>query len=198
MIELHKQLNKVPKHLASEHQLWSKSDIDGSNYARVTLNDYLCNDDVAKEVVQSLVKYGCAFIKNVPANLQSTEIAIKRLFPIHRTIFGEMWSFMDNKAHNDSAYSNEDLLSHNDNTYFSEAAGLQVLHCTSKAASGGESILVDGFNVLKKINAQHPDALEYLSKTPLPAEYIEDGYHFKHCAPIINFDPVTKQPDQLR
>lgn len=156
------------------------------------------NSDAGEQVVKSLIKYGCAFIKNVPANLQSTEIAIRSLFPIQRTLFGEMWSFKDDKAHNDSAYSNEELLAHNDNTYFNDAAGLQVLHCISKPTTGGESLFVDGFNVLKTLQQQYPDAYNSLCKIPIPAEYIEDGYHFKHCAPVIHVDPITKKPNQIR
>lgn len=169
-----------------------------SNYANVNFLDYLCNDEVAKEVVESLVKFGCAFIKNVPPNIQSTENAIKRLFPIQRTLFGEMWSFSDNKVHNDTAYTNIALPAHNDNTYFNDAAGLQVLHCISRAGVGGENLLVDGFNVLNQLREQNREAYDYLSKTCIPSEYIEEGYHFKYCAPVIVHDPLTNEPNQIR
>lgn len=198
VFELEKKLNRRTSQLALKHELWNKAQISEGRYASVTLNDYLCNDAVAGELIESLIKFGCAFIRNVPANMQSTEIAIKRLFPIQRTLFGEMWSFSDNKAHSDSAYTNEELLAHNDNTYFTDAAGLQILHCTTKAATGGESLLVDGFHVLKVLQQKHPEVYEYLTKKSIPAEYIEDGYHFKYCAPVIGIDPVTNTPNQLR
>lgn len=182
-----------------EKQFWSQQDIKNGNYARVTLNDYLCNDVTAKNVVSSLVRFGFAFIDNVPANIQSTEIAIKRLFPIQRTVFGEMWSFSDTKVHNDTAYTTESLPPHNDNTYFNDAAGLQVFHCVNhQNGTGGDSIFVDGFHVAKSLQAKHPKAYEYLCKTSIPCEYIEDGYHFKHYAPVINADPITNDIVQMR
>lgn len=171
---------------------WSKSNIEKSNYARVTLNDYLCNDDIAKDVVRSLIRYGCAFIENVPANVQSTEIAIKRLFPIQTSIFG------DSKIRNDSAYTNESISVHNDNTYFNDAAGLKVLHCVSHTGTGGESLLVDGFHAIKSLLTKHPTAYEYLRKTSIPAEHIEDGCHFKVFAPVIIVDPTTNELCQIR
>lgn len=198
ILELNEQLNPKPKLSILKPILWSMSDIVSSDYASVTLNDYLCNEEMAKDVVSSLVKFGCAFIKNVPANLQSTEIAIRRLFPIQKTLFGEMWSFSDNKAHNDIAYTNEALLAHTDNTYFTDAAGLKILHCINRDGSGGESFLVDGFNVLKRLREQNYEAYEYLSKMGITSEYIEDGYHFKHCAPAIIIDPQTSEPNQIR
>lgn len=195
---MNEQLKQKPESSLVTPFLWSAADIVSSDCAHVTLNDYLCNDDVAKNVVASLIKFGCAFIKNVPANLQSTEIAVRRLFPIQKTHFGEMWSFSDSKVHNDSAYTNEALPAHNDNTYFSDAAGLQVLHCVNREGVGGENFLVDGFHALKHLREKNPESFEYLSKVSIPSEYIEDGYHFKHCAPAIIIDPHTNEPNQIR
>lgn len=180
--------------------LWSAAEIACSDYANVTLNDYICNDDVAKNVVASLVKFGCAFIKNVPTNEESTKMAVLRLFPIQKTHFGDgMWSFSDNRAFNDSAYTKEALLPHTDNTYFNDAAGLQILHCISRTnVDGGDTILVDGFHALKKLQQQNSDAYNHLSQTSIPSEYIGDGCHFKHCAPVIALDTVTGEPNQIR
>ncbi|XP_031640782.1 trimethyllysine dioxygenase, mitochondrial-like [Contarinia nasturtii] len=187
-----------PKQVSVSKTLWTSADIMRSDYANVDFNEYQCNNDVSRQLVASLVKFGCAFIKNVPANIESTEIAIKHLFPVQKTLFGEMWSFSDYKEHSDTAYTNFALPAHNDNTYFNDAAGLQVLHCVKRSGSGGESLLVDGFNAIKKLRQQNREAYEYLCRTFIPAEYIEEGFHFKHCAPVINIDPMTNEPYQLR
>lgn len=198
ILNLHNQLNVKPNSNKIKACHWSVADIIHADYANVTLNDYLCDDEVAKKVVISLIKFGCAFIKNVPTNLQSTEIAIRRLFPIQKTIFGEMWSFSDNMAHNDTAYTNEALPPHNDNTYFNDAAGLQILHCTNRSAVGGDNLLVDGFYVLNQLRRKNIDAFEQLCRICIPSEYIEDGYHFKHSAPVIILNPNTGEPEQIR
>lgn len=197
ILELENHLNAKPTSTV-EQCVWSAADIISNDYASVSLVDYLANDEVAKEVVTSLIKFGCAFITNVPANIESTEIAIRRLFPIQRTMFGDMWSFSDNKARNDTAYTAIALPAHNDNTYFNDAAGLQVLHCVRRIGDGGESFLVDGFNALKRLRKQNNEAFEYLCKTCIPSEYIEEGYHFKHSAPAIVIDPLTNEPNQIR
>lgn len=193
---MNEKLNLKPKPISPYY--WSAADANNCAYASFSLNDYLCNDAAAKDVVASLIKYGMAFIKNVPANIQSTEIAVRRLFPIQKTLFGEMWSFSDNKAHNDTAYTNEELPAHNDNTYFSDAAGLQILHCVSRAGEGGENFFVDGFHVLNNLRKRNKEAYDYLSKVNITSEYIEDGYHFKHCAPVIMVDSLTGEPTQIR
>lgn len=197
ILELYEQLNTKPTFTVDKF-LWSTADIISSKYASVSLNDYLDNDDVAKQVVASLIKYGCAFIKNVPADVEGTENAITHLFPVMKTMFGEMWSFSDNKARNDTAYTALALPVHNDNTYFNDAAGLQILHCISHDGDGGENLLVDGFNAVKRLKEQNREAYDYLSKTCIPSEYIEDGYHYKHWGPVIVIDPYTNEPNQLR
>lgn len=199
LTELYKQLdnNRVDTSPIERH-LWSMSDIKTHEYARVTLNDYLCNDDVAGKVVESLVRFGCAFITNVPANQQSTEIAIKRLFPVQRTHVGEMWSLSDNKSHRHDTYTNDELVPHNEMLYLSDVPGLQVLHCISKSGSGGEISLVDGFYVLDRLKTRSPETYEYLCNVCVTSEYIDDGNHFEEVASIIQRDSMTNEPIQLR
>lgn len=64
-----------PPSSENEQILWDESLI---NAARANLNDLLCDDDVAKSIVRSLIIYGVAFIDKCPANEMSTEVAIKR------------------------------------------------------------------------------------------------------------------------
>lgn len=179
-------------------QLWNNSEIQSHKYARVSLNDYLSSDNIAKELLASIMTYGIAFIENVPTNLPSTELAIKRLFAVQKTLFGEMYTLTDAKDHEDSAYSRDGLLAHNDNTYFNDPAGLQVMHCLEHTGSGGETILVDGFRAIKQLKKKNPDAFEWLCTANVPAEYIESGHYFKHYDPIIKLEPLTGEPLRIR
>lgn len=181
-----------------ERSLWTAESIVRAPYARVTLNDLLCNDDVARAIVASLVSYGVAFIEKVPANIQSTEVAVKRMFAVHKTLFGEMWSLTDNAEHADTAYSKDGLGAHTDNTYFNDAAGLQVLHCVQHSGSGGESLLLDGFNAVRSVRERNPAAYERLCRRNVPAEYVERGQHHTYAAPMVRLRPDSKEVEQIR
>lgn len=181
-----------------EPVLWNKNQIQDFDYARINFNDYLSDDEMSKKLVQSLIKYGVAFIEKVPANQSSTEISIKRLFPIHKTLFGEMWTFSDNKDHSDTAYTKDYLAAHTDNTYFNDASGLQVLHCIQHNGTGGESLLLDGFRAIEDLKRKSFKSFERLSTTSIQSEYIEEDKHHKHCAPIIQTNPVSGCLEQIR
>lgn len=122
---------------------------------------------------------------------------MRHLFPIHKTLFGEMWTFSDSKDHLDTSYTNVYLGPHNDNTYFNDASGLQILHCIQHDGTGGESLLVDGFNVALNLRKENREAFDRLKSTHVPCEYIETGKHHKHIAPIIQFNEATQQLEQV-
>lgn len=169
------------------------------------MRDYMSDPDVSKKVLENLYVYGVAFIDEVQPTQQNTEFVIRQLFPIHKTFFGEMWTFSEaKKDHSDSAYTNSgkkkilmrlvvndflfsDYLGpHNDNTYFNDAAGLQILHCINESCNGGENFLIDGFQVAQKIKENYPEVFDRLTTTIVTAEYIEEGRHHKYSSPIIN------------
>uniref|UniRef100_A0A182QT31 Trimethyllysine dioxygenase, mitochondrial n=1 Tax=Anopheles farauti TaxID=69004 RepID=A0A182QT31_9DIPT len=179
----------------SEFVLWDRDLITSSEagYARVTLNDLLCEDDVVQQVVRSLVTYGFAFVTKVPPNQQSTEMAVKRIFPVQRTFFGDMWTFSESKMdHSDTAYTNGYLGPHTDNTYFNDAAGLQVLHCIQFKGTGAETLLVDGFRAAERLRISDPEAFERLCEYPLEAQYIEEDKHHRYVAPVLKRHPVLR------
>uniref|UniRef100_A0A336LY45 Trimethyllysine dioxygenase, mitochondrial n=1 Tax=Culicoides sonorensis TaxID=179676 RepID=A0A336LY45_CULSO len=180
---------------------WNQAQIVNSNYAKVNFDEFSCeNNSIAvKSVLDSLVKYGLAFIENVDPTEEGTQKAITSLFPIMKTFFGEMWTFSDTKDHDDFAYTKNFLPAHNDNTYFNDAAGLQILHCIYHDGEGGENLAVDGFHVIEQLKRKYPDTYERLvNEYQIPAEYIEPGRNHRYTAPVIKLNPLSGYPEQLR
>lgn len=134
----------------------------------------------------------------MPANIQSTEVAITRLFPVHKTLFGEMFSLTDEKVHSDSAYSKDYIGAHNDNTYFNDASGLQIMHCLQHTGTGGESLLLDGFNVLNNLKLKYPNVFDRLAEVEVPGEYIEAGEYHYYSAPLFRKHSITGYLEQIR
>jgi trimethyllysine dioxygenase len=179
--------------------LWNRAELQGYDYARVSLPELICDNRVVARVLDSLLKYGLAFIEKVPANQHSTEMAITRIVPTMKTFFGEMWNFTNELKHDDLSYTTAYLPAHNDNTYWNNATGLQVLHCIEFEGSGGDSLAVDGFKAAESLKMRFPDSFDRLvNKWQVPAEYLEKGQNHRHTAPVIQLEPESGKLQQIR
>lgn len=96
----------------SEITLWNCDSISDplNTSCRVAMRDYMTDPAVSKKVLESLHTYGVAFIDGVQPTERNTEFVIRELFPVHKTLFGEMWTFSDAKDHSDTAYTNSKSL----------------------------------------------------------------------------------------
>ncbi|XP_030377712.1 trimethyllysine dioxygenase, mitochondrial-like [Scaptodrosophila lebanonensis] len=190
---LHRRLN------STVHTPWTRSVIKRHEKdLRFPLSALINNDDVVKSLVTSLVRYGVAFIDEVPATSTMTELVIRRVFPIMKTIFGELWTDSDVKDPEGTPTTMPYRHPHTDNTFFCDAAGLLALHCTEHVnREGGEYFFVDGLHVVQELKRQNPKAYELLCRAQVAAEYLEPGQHHSYTAPIIRTDPVTGEFVQL-
>jgi trimethyllysine dioxygenase len=96
-----------------ERSLWTKNEIEEpiKTSCRFAMRDYMSDQEVSRKVLESLYLFGVSFIDGVQPTQHNTEFVIRQLFPIHRTFFGEMWTFSDEKRdHSDSAYTNCKLI----------------------------------------------------------------------------------------
>lgn len=62
------------------------------------------------------------------------------------------------------AFTSEEVPPHNDNAQYAHPPSGQVLAMLVNDAKGGDSVVVDGWSVLDKLQQQHPDAIDVLSR----------------------------------
>jgi hypothetical protein len=54
--------------------------------------------------------------------------------------------------------------------------------------TGGQTTLVDGFNVVQELKDKYPEAFEFLSKTQIPFHYKDDKTYFYRNRTIFDLD----------
>jgi len=113
--------------------------------------------------------YGISKIENVENELKTVQKVAERISFIRQTNFGMVFNVISKPNANSAAYTNLKLPLHTDLPTRELQPGLQFLHCLVNDASGGESILVDGFKIAEHIRANHPE--EYISLTTLPMSF---------------------------
>ncbi|KAF9809889.1 hypothetical protein SFRURICE_002119 [Spodoptera frugiperda] len=117
--------------------LWKGASVE-SKIATVPVDKFLTTKDGARNVFKSLLDYGVVLITGVEATSEATEEVCKALGGVQHTIFGGMWEFTTRADHADTAYTNLPLAVHNDNTYFTEAAGFNVYDRSPMAFKSSE------------------------------------------------------------
>ncbi|RMZ92131.1 hypothetical protein DV736_g601, partial [Chaetothyriales sp. CBS 134916] len=134
-----------------------------------------------KQVLSQIQAYGFSFITSAPPTPAATESLLNAIGPIRHTHYGGFWDFTSEVNPIDTAYTNDYLPAHTDNTYFTDPAGLQMFHLLSHVPAttadpqlgdyvdglGGESIFVDGFAAASHLYNIDRKAYHFLSTIPI-------------------------------
>lgn len=125
------------------------------------------------------MQHGLVFVDGTPFDdAVHTKRLLERIGPIRETHYGGFYDFVPDMAKADTAYTNIALPAHTDTTYFTDPAGLQAFHMLSHKGppaegegakpTGGESLLVDGFNAAHILRQEDPEAFQTLSSFRVP------------------------------
>lgn len=64
--------------------MWNKMIEENKQVARVEMKEYLCDEEASNLIVQSLVRFGVAFVEKCAPNQQQTEFIVRHLFPVQK------------------------------------------------------------------------------------------------------------------
>ncbi|KAI9190164.1 hypothetical protein H9P43_001597 [Blastocladiella emersonii ATCC 22665] len=152
--------------------------------------------------LENIAVYGFSFVHGVPATIEKTKELSERIAFIRETHYGTYWDFTPNLEHGDTAYTSIALPAHTDTTYFTDPIGLQLFHLLEFKGKGGESLLVDGFEVAKQLKTQSPDAYAALRDLRVAAHCAGDRDTYIYPSPryqsMFTEDPATGALTQIR
>jgi len=81
------------------------------------------------------------------------------------------------------------LSPHTDNPYRDPTPTLQLLHCLVSGLDGGETVLVDGFDIVERMRRDVPDAFATLAREPICFAYRDEGAELCAESPIVTLGP---------
>jgi gamma-butyrobetaine dioxygenase len=139
--------------------------------------------------LESVDDLGFGVLSGVP--VESGEVArVAELFGhVRVTNYGRVFDVRSVAAPANLAYTPLGLGPHTDNPYRDPVPSLQLLHCLSSSATGGESTLVDGFCVTAALRAEHPADFALLAGHCVTFAYRDEGAELSATAPLIELDP---------
>ncbi|HAP76358.1 MAG TPA: trimethyllysine dioxygenase [Acidimicrobiaceae bacterium] len=148
----------------------------------------MADDAGVAEWLRLTQQYGFCLAVGTPPTAAATEALVRRIAYVRETIFGGFWEFTADMAKADTAYTSLELRGHTDGTYSHDAPGCQLLHCLQFDGTGGESTMVDGFAIARRMEAEAPELFEVLCTVAVPGQYIGDGSHLMSARPVFRHD----------
>ncbi len=151
--------------------------------------DVVSDPQQLRRWLESVAGLGFGMLAGVP--VESGEVArVAELFGhVRVTNYGRVFDVRSVVEPANLAYTPLGLGPHTDNPYRDPVPSLQLLHCLSSSASGGESTLVDGFCVTEALRADDPADFALLAGHCVTFAYRDDGAELSASAPLIELDP---------
>ncbi|XP_036896311.1 gamma-butyrobetaine dioxygenase [Sturnira hondurensis] len=165
----------------------------GSELQLPTLNfeDVLKSDEHARKWLSSLKRVGIVRLTGASSKRGEILRLGKRIGFLYLTFYGHTWQVQDKIDANNVAYTTGKLSFHTDYPALHHPPGVQFLHCIKQTVTGGDSEIVDGFNVCRKLKEKNLRAFQILSSTfvdftDIGVDYCDFSVQSKHK--IIELD----------
>jgi alpha-ketoglutarate-dependent taurine dioxygenase/DUF971 family protein len=136
----------------------------------------VCNDQPTHlSLLECLRDLGFCKIVNIDTSLEGIE-AIANLFgPVRQTHYG-ISEIREKPDQYNVGDSGRPLLPHQDETYRISAVGITILQVVAVSEQGGNSTLVDGFEVARRLRELDADAFDMLSTLPIRFQRLHTGH----------------------
>ena len=156
-----------------ELELWD------NNFAKdVTECDYhtaISSKSALHHWLQGIQRHGIAVMRGAPIH-SGALLEVAALFGfVRETNYGKWFEVRTEVNPANLAFTSLGLQPHTDNPYRDPVPTMQLLYCLENSASGGDSIVVDGFNAVRKLYEESPQEFELLAKYRANFEYLGGG-----------------------
>ena len=176
-----KDIKSLKKPRKPEKKLWTKNFIP----KYYDWDNFLENNDIAISAISEFIIKGAICIKNAPCIPNSLEDLAPRLGPIREVLFERIHNVsMDGHVYN-IAHTSLEVPPHNDFASYSWPPSVQALHMLINECEGGESMIIDGYKVLKDLKDDHPDIFNVLCTFSVPFREFDEENETYANEPII-------------
>ena len=177
-------LNKIEESSRSRYPKY-KSWTSGFIPRKFDWNEFLSNKEIASDALQTFVSFGVIILNNAPKDLNSLELLSKRFGPIHETLFERIHNVSVTGQVYNVAHTSKGLPPHNDFASYQSQPSVQALHMLENECEGGDSIIVDGWEVVKDLKKNNPEYFNILRKFNVPFRQFDENNETYAEAPMV-------------
>ncbi|WP_062436590.1 2-trimethylaminoethylphosphonate dioxygenase [Herbidospora daliensis] len=173
-------------------RLWSAADLTQAPEAlpEADWHTYLSMPAERLRVLEAVQRLGFALLRGVPVEEGQVLEVAESFGYVRETNYGRLFDVRVEPAPGNLAFTSRAIAPHTDNPYRDPVPTIQLLHCLTNAAEGGDSGLVDGFHAAALLRAEDPGAFAVLARTPVPFVYRDAQTELSAFRPLIDVDPL--------
>ena len=166
--------------------LWNSS--LAANLPKVSYESIMSGDTGLVNWLKLISEYGFALMHGGPAIPGEIARVVQKIAELRTTNYEPVYDVQSKPDPNSIAYTAVELKPHNDLTNRYASGVIQFLYCIESTATGGDSILVDGFSAAHEFRRRDPDGFSLLASTPLHFRFQDETTDIQSRAPIIALD----------
>lgn len=141
-----------------------------------------------EDALRELMDLGILLIDGVPPESERV-LDVARSFGFVRTTHdGDLFEVRVESQPDDLAFTGRAIGVHTDQPFREPVPGIQLLHCLSTSAGGGQDVLIDGFSVAAILREEDPIAFETLASTPLTFRFDDATTALRASGPTIELN----------
>ena len=146
---------------------------------------FLDDTGFATEALKTFISFGVIILSNAPKEPNSLELLSKRLGPIHETLFERIHNVSVTGQVYNVAHTSKELPPHNDFASYRSQPSIQALHMLENECKGGNSIIVDGWEVVEDLRKENPKYFNILQEFNVPFRQFDESNETYAEAPLI-------------
>ncbi|KAK4145180.1 uncharacterized protein C8A04DRAFT_36090 [Dichotomopilus funicola] len=199
-VEYLKKWDRAPmyRHSPGARLLWDRPMFEGlldQGRGKVDYQDWMAGGDQFWRALNDLREMGLIFVRGVPSDEEAVERIAKQIGPIMETFYGRTWDVRSKPNAENVAYTSQFLGLHQDLLYYPDVPHLQLLHCLSNDAEGGESLFSNGARAAVELHLATPWSRTTLKTHPVTHGYNKNGHDYTRTSPTILLSPDASQAE---
>jgi len=170
-----------------ERCLWPKNKAPDIKW----LDGYLLHkgdQTVLRSWAESIHILGLGLLNNLPVESEIIPLIPELIGPVRSSNFGKVFEVVNRPDANTNAYTALPLAAHTDLATREYIPGLQFLYCMVNDATGGDSILADGFAIAEQLRQESEEYYELLCTVEVPFGTKDKDTDYQFNTPIIELD----------